>query len=184
MTTKGYRYSRNKKLRTFFNNQPANNGNWLDLQNMTEEEKDSMYEAIGNCIPTPTVSISTFMYDHLNNPCPTPIKKAKVTSTIEENTMNTTVSFESERRALRDLLYSLERTKLAELRKACHLDHYHPKTIAEVKQLLKDGKVTVDPCYENDYDEEDESVMEYRNPSCMLVFNYQKPDKVACREGR
>lgn len=112
---------------------------------------------------------------------------AKAISQTTENTMNTataTNTFESERRALRELLYSIEREKSRELRKHCHIDAYRPKTRAEIVQLLKDGKVTLHP----DYMDKDEDIMneefeDYQSPYNMIAFNYQKPDNKAWKEG-
>lgn len=107
-------------------------------------------------------------------------KEPKAISQNEENTMNvTTNSFQSERTTLRDLAYDLQREKARELRKIYHLDAYQPITIGEVKQLLKDGKVTVHPDFDKEDRLEDESMLEYRCATNVLVFNYQKPDKIS-----
>lgn len=101
----------------------------------------------------------------------------------EENTMNVTNTFETERRALRDLMNSLERDKIKTLRREHHIEAYQPKTLAELKQLLKDGKVIVHPDYDDEDYLEDENYMECRSPAMVLAFNYQKPNTSAYREG-
>lgn len=167
MNIKTERHRRNKKLRAYY-------GDNIDLQNMSQEEKDNLFTAI------PVMnSVSSFTLNE-------PVCYANCVvqqQPVEENTMNTTVNtFESERRALRDLLCKMESAKKEDIIKANHINPYRPKTKAEIVQLLKDGKVTLHPdyAYEEDLDAE---IGEWHDPRQFLAFNYQKPNKSAYREG-
>lgn len=151
------RQERNRALKSYYGE--------MDLQNMPEEEKDNLFAAISS-----------------NSICTIPCTTMTV-SKVEENTMNTTTNtFESERRSLRDLHFALERDKNLSLRKEHHMDLYQPKTFAELKQLLKDGKVTVHPDYSDD-EHDDVELSNYDHASSYLVFNYQKPNRQAYRDG-
>lgn len=98
---------------------------------------------------------------------------------VKERTMNTT-TFDSERRALRDLAYSIEMDKKAASRKAHHMDLYRPSTFGEIRKLIKDQKVDLHPDY-SEY-EDDEEIMEWVSPTSMLTLNYQKPDRKGHKE--
>lgn len=173
MRSKAERYRRNRKIRASFKYDV------LDLQNMTEEEKDTLF----NSIPSKTNDcICSFSLDEpVNYAKRVGVKKPLLFS--EENNMNTTTTnaFESERRALRDLLRSLEREKASVLRKVHHIDAYRPSTYGELRKLIADRKVTLHPEYD-DY-KDDEAIPEYVSPLTMIALNYAKPDIKAYKEG-
>ena len=164
MKTKAERNKRNRILRKYY-------GQNFCLEYLTEKEKDDLFDKISvNCI-------SSF---HSTNELPNYVKYVDETIPDKENIGMNTTTFESERRALTDLSYSIERDKTKQARKTFHIDLYRPSTYGELRKLIKDQKIDLHPNFSEF--EDDEEICDYTSPISMLTLNYQKPDNKGYKE--